>query len=34
MKNQCQHLTETQCNGLLKFLLQKFVGLSDGTLGT
>ena len=33
MKNQCQNLTETQRNELLK-LLQKPKELSDGTLGT
>ena len=32
MKNQCQHLTMTQRNELLK-LLQKFEELFDGTLG-
>ena len=30
---QCQHLTETQFNELLK-ILQKIEELSDGTLGT
>ena len=33
METQCQHLTETQCNKLLK-LLQKNEDLFDGTLGT
>ena len=33
MENQCQHLTMTQCNELLK-LLHKFEELFDGTLGT
>ena len=33
MKNQCQHLTETQSNGLIK-LLQSIEELFDGTLGT
>ena len=33
MKNQCQHLTETQHNELLE-LLQTFEELFDGTLGT
>ena len=33
MKNQCQHLTMTQRNELLK-LLQKFEELFDGTLDT
>ena len=33
MKNQCKHLTETQCNELLK-LLPKFEDLFDETLGT
>ena len=33
MENQCQHLTMTQCNELLK-LLQKFEEFFDGTLGT
>ena len=33
MENQCQHLTMTQRNELLK-LLQKFEELFDGTLGT
>ena len=33
MENQCQHLTMTQCNELLK-LLQKSEELFDGTLGT
>ena len=33
MENQCQHLTMTQRNELLK-LLQKFEELSDGTLYT
>ena len=33
MKNQCQHLTMTQRNELLK-LLQKFEEFFDGTLGT
>ena len=33
MKNQCQHLTETQRNELLK-LVQKSEELLDGTLGT
>ena len=32
MENQCQHLTVTQRNELLK-LLQKFEELFDGTLG-
>ena len=33
MENQCQNLTITQRNELLK-LLQKFEELFDGTLGT
>ena len=33
METQCQHLTMTQCNKLLK-LLQKSEELFDGTLGT
>ena len=33
METQCQHLTVTQCNELLK-LLQKFKELFDLTLGT
>ena len=33
MENQCQHLTTTQRNELLK-LLQKFEKFFDGTLGT
>ena len=33
MENQCQHLTTTQRNELLK-LLQKSKELFDGTLGT
>ena len=33
MENQCQHLTVTQRNELLK-LLQKFEDFFDGTLGT
>ena len=33
MKTQCQHLTMTQRNELLK-LLQKFEELFNGTLGT
>ena len=33
MEAQCQHLTMTQCNDLLK-LLQKSEELFDGTLGT
>ena len=33
MKNQCQHLTETERNELLK-LLQKSEELFDGQLGT
>ena len=33
METQCQHLTITQRNKLLK-LLQKFKELFDGTLGT
>ena len=33
MVNQCEHLTMTQCNELLK-LLQKFEELFDGTLVT
>ena len=33
METQCQHLTTTQSNELLK-LLQKFGELFDGTLGT
>ena len=33
MENQCQNLTETQHNELLK-LLQKSEDLFDGTLGT
>ena len=33
MENQCQHLTMTQRNELLK-LLQKSEELFDGTLGT
>ena len=33
MENQCQHLTMTQRNELIK-LLQKFEELFDGTLGT
>ena len=33
MKTQCQHLTESQHNELLKFL-QIFEELFDGTLGT
>ena len=33
MENQCQHLTMTQCNELLK-LLHKFEELFDETLGT
>ena len=32
MENQCQHLTMTQRNELLK-LLQKFEELFNGTLG-
>ena len=32
MKNQFQHLTETQCNELLKFF-QKFEEFFDGKLG-
>ena len=32
MENQCQHLTMTQRNELLK-LLQKFQKLFDGTIG-
>ena len=32
MENQCQHLTMTQCNKLLK-LLQKFEDFFDETLG-
>ena len=32
MKNKCQHLTEQQCNSLLK-LLQKFERLLYGALG-
>ena len=33
MENQCQHLTMTQRNDLLK-LLKKFEELFNGTLGT
>ena len=33
MKNQCQHLTEKQRNGLIR-LLQKFKECFDGRLGT
>ena len=33
MKNQCQHLTETRRNELMK-LLQNFEECFDGTLGT
>ena len=33
METQCQHLTMTQCNELLK-LLQKVEELFYGTLGT
>ena len=33
MKNQCQHMTETQPNELLK-LLQNFEEYFDETLGT
>ena len=33
MENQCQHLTMTQRNDLLK-LLYEFAGLFGGTLGT
>ena len=33
MENQCQHLTITQRNELLR-LLQKFEDFFDGTLGT
>ena len=33
MKNKCQHLIETQRNGLLQ-LLQNFEELFDGTIGT
>ena len=33
MENQCQNLKMTQCNELIK-LLQKFVELFNGTLGT
>ena len=33
METQCQHLTMTQRNELLK-LLMKFEDLLDGTLGT
>ena len=33
MEDQCQHLTMTRSNELLK-LLQKFEALFDGTLGT
>ena len=33
METQCQHLTITQCNEMLK-LLQIFEELFDGTLGT
>ena len=33
MKNQCQHLKETECNELLK-VLQKNEELFDGILGT
>ena len=33
METQCQHLTVTQRNELIK-LLQKFKELFDGTLGT
>ena len=33
MENQCQHLTTTQCNEMLK-LLQISEGFFDGTIGT
>ena len=33
METQCQHLTITQRNDLLKLLLQKYEQLFDGTLG-
>ena len=33
METQCQHLTVTQRNDLMK-LLQKFEDMFDGTLGT
>ena len=33
IKNQCQYLTETKCNELLKLLL-KFEEIFDGTRGT